>query len=202
MLFGTPLDESKDHRFLELLKQFPIHINNLLPMDIFAPLQYLPNFRKKITDAKVHTTELMSLIDEKIKVSRKTQNDISFVNTVLEREGENADMEQLRYTVRDFLFAGSETVSTTIHWMVILIANHQEVQKRVQTEIDSVVERERLPVYEELSKLKYVEAVLLEMMRYKTVAPMALSHLTTRDTEVSGYFIPKNTIVSIFLAGL
>jgi len=44
--------------------------------------------------------------------------------------------------------------------------------------------------------LPYVEATILEVLRYKTIAPLALAHSTLTDTEVGGYFIPGGTIVS------
>jgi len=43
--------------------------------------------------------------------------------------------------------------------------------------------------------LPYVEATLLELVRYKTLAPFALPHSTKRDAEVGGYFVPKGTMV-------
>jgi len=44
-------------------------------------------------------------------------------------------------------------------------------------------------------RLPYVEATILELLRYKTVGPLAIAHCTLKDTEVGGYFIPKGTSV-------
>jgi len=46
-------------------------------------------------------------------------------------------------------------------------------------------------------RLPYVEATILEVMRYKTLGPLALTHRTLKDTEVGSYFIPKGTTVSL-----
>ena len=43
--------------------------------------------------------------------------------------------------------------------------------------------------------LPYVEATILELLRYKTLAPMALPHRTMKDTELDGYFIPAGATV-------
>jgi len=40
-----------------------------------------------------------------------------------------------------------------------------------------------------IDSLPYVEATILELLRYKTSAPMALPHRTMKDTELDGYFI-------------
>jgi len=46
-----------------------------------------------------------------------------------------------------------------------------------------------------VDSLPYVEATILELLRNKTVI-MTLPHLTMKDTEVGGYFIPGGTTVS------
>ena len=40
-----------------------------------------------------------------------------------------------------------------------------------------------------IDSLRYVEATILELLRYKTLGPMALPHRTMKDTELDGYFI-------------
>jgi len=46
-----------------------------------------------------------------------------------------------------------------------------------------------------VDRLPYVEATILELLRYKTIGPLT-AHCTLKDTEVVGYFIPKGTTVS------
>jgi len=46
------------------------------------------------------------------------------------------------------------------------MVHYPEVRKRAQAEIDNVVGRERLPDFDDLSSLDYVQAVIKETMRY------------------------------------
>ena len=46
-----------------------------------------------------------------------------------------------------------------------------------------------------IDSLPYVEATILELLRYKTLAPMALPHRTMKDTELDGYFIHAGATV-------
>jgi len=123
----------------------------------------------------------------------------SFVRCFVEKEGKNLDKTRLKGILRDLASAGTETVANTTLWAIVLLANHKDVQERLQNEIDSVVPRDRQPSLSDMSKMTYVEATILEIMRYKTVVPLGVPRATLRDTEVGGFFIPKKTQVSVII---
>ena len=88
-----------------------------------------------------------------------------------------------------------EQTSANIRWALVTMANHVDIQRRLQDEIDSVVGRHRLPSLDDQQKLPYVEAAILELMRYETISPM-IPRETLQDTKVCGYQIPAGTTVS------
>jgi len=45
-------------------------------------------------------------------------------------------------------------------------------------------------------RLPYIEATILELLRYKTIAPLTV-HSALKNTEVGGYFVPVGTTVSL-----
>ena len=45
--------------------------------------------------------------------------------------------------------AGGETTATTLRWAVLLLSYYPDVQKQLQTEIDTVVGKERQPTLED-----------------------------------------------------
>jgi len=47
-----------------------------------------------------------------------------------------------------------------------------------------------------VDSLPYVEATILELLRYTAVVPLPTARCTLKDTEVGGYFIPEGTTVS------
>ena len=109
--------------------------------------------------------------------------------------GENYNNAELRYTTRDLLLAGSHTTSAATQFALILLADNPVVQDRFQKDIDSVVPKDRLPSLADKPKMAYVEATILEMMRWKTLGSAAPPHVSRRDAEVGGYFIPADTLV-------
>ena len=95
------------------------------------------------------------------------------------------------------------------------MALYPEVQQRAQEEIDRVVGSDRLPALEDRVTLPYVEAVLLECLRFHPMAPTGMNHLviihyscasfnfpplavphSLREDDVyNGYHIPAGSIV-------
>ncbi|TFY82801.1 hypothetical protein EWM64_g1209 [Hericium alpestre] len=95
--------------------------------------------------------------------------------------------------------AGGETVTAGLHFAILSLVLHPEVQKRAQAEIDRIVGRERLPDFSDQSSLPYVGAVFREIMRWKTAVPLGLPHAVTQDDEYEGYHIPRGaSLISVF----
>ncbi|KAK0491993.1 cytochrome P450 [Armillaria luteobubalina] len=72
---------------------------------------------------------------------------------------------------------------------------YPDVQTTAQAEIDAIVGVDRLPKSEDRKCLPYVNALVLEVSRWHTVAPLGLPHSSKKDGVQSGYFIPKNALI-------
>ena len=48
---------------------------------------------------------------------------------------------------------------------------YPEVMQRAQKEIDMVVGRDRLPDFDDVDSLPYVDAIIREVLRWRPVAP-------------------------------
>ena len=93
------------------------------------------------------------------------------------------------------LLAGTETTSTALTWALLLLIRYPDIQLKVQTELDKVIGRNRLPNLEDRSRLPYTESVIQELLRYCSVAPLGLPHMAGGDVVTSDgkYKIPKGT---------
>ncbi|VEN64074.1 unnamed protein product [Callosobruchus maculatus] len=100
--------------------------------------------------------------------------------------------QQLIITCMDMFMAGSETTSNTLSFCFLYLVLYPEVQKKAQEEIDRVLGRERVPTLSDKHKLKYVECVIWESLRMFVGRGFTLPHRSIRDTELCGYFIPKD----------
>lgn len=95
----------------------------------------------------------------------------------------------------DLFVAGTETTSTALSWACLLLAVHQEVQLKMQKELDTVVGHRRHPTLEDRPKMPFISAVMNEAQRFGSVTPVALFHRAGEDAEICGYFVKKDTVV-------
>ena len=50
---------------------------------------------------------------------------------------------------------------------------HPDIQSKAQAQVDAVVGTDRLPDYDDLPSLPYVEAVVMEVLRFHPVIPLS-----------------------------
>ncbi|KAH8994600.1 cytochrome P450 [Lactarius akahatsu] len=91
--------------------------------------------------------------------------------------------------------AGSDTTVAAVYSLFLALVLYPEVQKRAQAELDSVISRDRLPIYDDKPRLPYIEAMTKELLRWHMVTPLAAPHSPTDDDFYRGYFIPKGAVV-------
>ena len=70
-----------------------------------------------------------------------------------------------------------------------------KAMKDSQDEIDSVVGRDRLPAFSDKQDLPYTRALILEVQRWRPLAPIGVSHCAVEDDVYNGMLIPKGAIV-------
>ncbi|KIL00351.1 hypothetical protein PAXRUDRAFT_8298 [Paxillus rubicundulus Ve08.2h10] len=91
--------------------------------------------------------------------------------------------------------AGSDTTVSAGKVFFLLMTLYPEVQSKAQTEIDAVVGLERLPTIQDREQLPYINALTVELLRWFTIAPLGITHVTTVDDVYEGYFIPKGSYI-------
>ena len=71
------------------------------------------------------------------------------------------------------------------------------IKYRLQSDIDNVVADNELPRLDDMAKLPYVEAFIMELLRCVNVAPLAVPHTLLSETDIifEGYTIPQKSLI-------
>ncbi len=67
---------------------------------------------------------------------------------------------------------------------------YPDVLVRAQNEIDEVVGRERMPNFDDEGSLPYVNALIKEVLRWRPVLPLSMTHLAFLELELI-YFMRR-----------
>jgi len=133
---------------------------------------------KEHEESKVERTDLLSML-------------------IGARDNENAEQQMTTEQVRDealtIMMAGHETTANALAWTWVLLSQHPEVQEKLDKEISFVL-GERLPTYEDISRLVYTRQVISESLRLFPPA-WAIGRRAIADVEIGAYQIPKDTLV-------
>ncbi|XP_021967099.1 farnesoate epoxidase [Folsomia candida] len=104
--------------------------------------------------------------------------------------------DNLVATLGDLYFAGTDTTSTTLAWLMMYLSKFPDVQTKFHEEIESVTGNSRPTTISDRSKMPYTEALLAETLRFSTITPQGVQHRALKDQEYHGYFIPKDTVIT------
>jgi cytochrome P450 len=163
---------------------------SMIPM--WVPLPHQLRFRRARRDLQRIVDRL---VDE--RVGRAPGDDA--LSRLIASTSQEPDPRTGRQRMRDelvtLLLAGHETTASTLGWTFHLIDRHPEVGAALRAEATEVL-GDRMPVHEDLHRLRYTAMVIEEVMRLYPPVWM-LSRLAQAPDEVGGYHVPAGVDVLI-----
>ncbi|KAI9111000.1 hypothetical protein K1719_017875 [Acacia pycnantha] len=162
--------------------------------------------RKLMALAKRLDRIFEKMIDRRMKMNRESESkgeeSKDFLQFLLKLKDEQdpktpLSMIHVKALLMDMVVGGSDTSSNSIEFGMAHILNNQEVMKRVQEELDSVVGRDNVVEESHINKLPYLLAVMKETLRLHPVLPLLVPHCPSKTTTVGGYTIPKGSRVFV-----
>ncbi|KAF4678835.1 hypothetical protein FOZ60_015980 [Perkinsus olseni] len=99
----------------------------------------------------------------------------------------------LAWNLVTFTLSGGSSVPSTIEWFLYLMSVHQEAQKIARAEVDALG---KAPTdNEDLDKLRYVEACVLETLRMNNSTPGPLPYVTAEHCVIEGKIVDPGTVL-------
>ncbi|KAF5934713.1 hypothetical protein HYC85_025842 [Camellia sinensis] len=143
---------------------------------------------------------------------------VAYVDTLVDLklpdEKRKLNNDEMVSLCSEFLNEGTDTASTALQWIMANLVKYPQVQSKLYEEIIGVVgpppplsrkgekkEKEILVINEEdLHRMSYLKAVVLEGLRRHPPEHFILPHMVTKDVDLEGYQVPKGTIVNFMVA--
>ena len=156
---------------------------NTPPVDIFPWLKYVPErlFGKYITKArgigKQMETLYNDIVSEVVKRREAGERLGSFMDHVFENQDKNSlPWDQLCFIGGVLMEGGSDTSSSLIIAIVQAMIQNPEIQDKAYAEIEAAVGRDRSPVWKDLDRLPYINAIVKEGHRWRPILPLCFPH--------------------------
>ncbi|KDQ12551.1 hypothetical protein BOTBODRAFT_34288 [Botryobasidium botryosum FD-172 SS1] len=203
IVYGITGESAVDEYIYHSEHVMRVFLRAILPgsflVNIVPQLRYLPDwfpgteFKRIAAGAKrsYHYTISAPVEDVKSKMAEGTAG-TSITSDLLER-GEDEDV--IKKMNASIYGAAVDTTVSSMHTFMLAMTLHPEIAKKAQAELDAVVGPSRFPTRDDQVRLPYLNAVFLEVTRWKPPAALGIPHCLSEDDEFQGYFIPRGTIV-------
>ncbi|KAI5923092.1 cytochrome P450 [Camillea tinctor] len=191
------------------------------PVDIIHQLEYLPEWLPGMSfkrlarewNSVTHTTIEAPYAFVRQQMAKGSHR-MSYVSSLVEQQnygdgddddagdsdGANDTLSEdyegtIKKTAAIMYGGGADTTVSAISSFVLAMVLFPTIQKKAQDEIDLVVGVDRLPQFQDRDHLPYVNALVMETLRWMPVGPMATPHVADEDINYGGFFIPKGSIL-------
>ncbi|GAA2559973.1 MULTISPECIES: cytochrome P450 [Streptomyces] len=188
LLRGRSIDERAERLGAALTTVFGgMYRRMVVPL---GPLYKLPlpanrAFNRALADMHLLVDEIVA----ERRASDQKPNDL--LTLLLEAKDDNGDPigeQEIHDQVVAILTAGSETIASTIMWLLKLLAEHPEHGDKVRDEVEAVTGG-RPVTFEDVRRLTHTNNVVVEAMRLRP-AVWILTRRAVTETELGGYRIP------------
>ncbi|PGH01629.1 hypothetical protein AJ79_07877 [Helicocarpus griseus UAMH5409] len=114
---------------------------------------------------------------------------------VLSPETEGLPEIEVSYNLGIISDAGLETTAVQMAMFTLACLSYPSFISKAQVELDAVVGPDRLPDFSDRPNLPYIDAVVEESMRWRSIQPGGVPHATSQEDTYNGYRIPKGATV-------
>lgn len=120
---------------------------------------------------------------------------LNYLLAAKEEDGSPLPDKRVRDESMTFMLAGHETTANALSWMWYLLALNPSARDRMLAEIDETLQG-NTPTVDDLAKLPWTTACVLEAMRYYSPAH-AITRVAVKPDNIDGHRIREGTTVMI-----
>jgi len=191
-LFSADVSSQADEIGSALTEVFALFEMVLLPFSEWIEKLPLPSVRRfERARARLDQT-IYGIIAERRKSGDDKGDLLSMLLLAQDEDSSTMTDKQVRDEALTLFLAGHETTANALTWTWYLLSQNPEAEARFHAEIDSVLGG-RLPTFEDLQTLKYVEMVFAESMRLFPPA-WGIGRRPIQEYRVGDYELPARSV--------
>ena len=210
MCFGENLEENQIREIETIQRKLILGFRRFNSLNLFPRLgkmlfqkrwEELINFRKD--QAAIFLPHIRAR--QQLKLETQNNSSSSYVDSLLDLQlpEEKRKLEESGIVTlsSEFLSGGTDTTATSLQWIMANLVKAPQIQAKLFHEIKHVIGKEKENVEEEdLDKIPYLKAVILEGLRRHPPGHFVLPHAVTEDITLEGYVIPKKGSVNFMVS--
>jgi cytochrome P450 len=117
-------------------------------------------------------------------------------------EAEKMTDDHLLLVVSDIFEGGVDTSQGTLRWVILFLMEYPEIQEQCYQNINEVI-GDRCPELTDRKSLPFVEACILEALRFRAIGPLGVPTTPSRpNAKLGGYEVPSDALVMTNLYAL
>ncbi|MFO0679513.1 MAG: cytochrome P450 [Polyangiaceae bacterium] len=195
-LFGTDLDRDSGEigRALDVGLRFADdYVSSIVRVPTWIPTPANRNYLRALATVD---RVVLGMIAARRKDTTERHDLMSLLMDAKDEDtGVGMSDTQLRDEVATLVLAGHETTANLLTFAVSLVAARPEIEMRLVDEVERVL-GDRAPTFADVAKLELTRAIIDETLRLFPPA-WVVERQANEEDVVSGYRIPKDTIVAV-----
>ncbi|GAV91349.1 p450 domain-containing protein [Cephalotus follicularis] len=183
------------------------NVSDIFPVLAWFDIQGIGRQAKEISRSadKVLNSAIEAAVAAKGVEGNEQQK--GFLQFLLElREHGDSDSKitttQIKALLLDIVVGGTDTIATTVEWVMAKLMQHPKVMEKVHEELTEVVGLSNFVEEFHLPKLHNLNAAVKETLRLHPVLTLLVPRCSGISCSVGGYTIPKGTIVYLNVQAL
>ncbi|KAL5552600.1 hypothetical protein UlMin_040001 [Ulmus minor] len=199
-VFGCRLGLEKEEELGFMVKE-GYELISMFNLEDYFPLRFLDFYgvKRKCHKLAAKVNSFVGQIVRERKIGGENSNENDFLSALLSlpKEDQLSDSDMMA-VLWEMIFRGTDTVAILLEWIMARMVLHQDVQAKVQEELDTCVGTDRHVRDSDIPNLSYLQAVVKEVLRLHPPGPLlSWARLSVHDVHIDKVFIPAGTTAMV-----
>ncbi|KAM8974010.1 aromatase [Pelodytes ibericus] len=197
LFLRVPLDDNDI--VVKIQKYFDAWQALLLKPDIFFKISWLyKKYEQSANDLKEALEILIEQKRQMLSTSEKMDKNLDFASDLIFAQNHgDLTAENVNQCILEMLIAAPDTMSVSLYFMLVLIAQHPKIEEAILNEIHTVIGNREVET-SDMQNLKVLEIFIYESMRYQPVVDLIMRK-ALEDDVIDGYYVKKGTNIILNL---